>query len=120
MNMDLKDFIAGTLKEIIDGVGEADQYAKKKGGAIPSKFIANTSGVHGFVLATHAGPEFVNLIEFDVAISTTDSIENSREGKVSIQVIGASVQGKDVSQENYVNRVKFVIPLMIGKKTGDE
>ena len=37
--MDLKDFVSETLKEIISGVEEAQEYAKKHGAVInPTKF----------------------------------------------------------------------------------
>lgn len=106
--MELKEFIKQSLVEIIDGVVEAQAYAKQKGARInpprsksSSTVVADAWGVIG------------QEVEFDVAVVSNESIE----GKVNagISVIGIGVGGQTSADRSNAtqNRIKFSIPLFL-------
>ncbi|MFA5838077.1 MAG: hypothetical protein WC837_14125 [Bellilinea sp.] len=101
--MELKEFIAETLIQIIDGVSTAQIHAQNN-----SSMVAPSGKINGF--------EFYwdkYLVEFDVAITTTDSTE----GKVGtgIFVAGFTFGGQakgEISNQTF-SHIKFSIPIFL-------
>jgi len=95
--MNIKEFVSDTLKQIIDGVVDAQEYAKNKEA----------------VLVPHL--DYYRNISFDVAVTVDES--KQKEGKAGITVwsIGAGVGGKTESSSSTVSRIKFEIPIALPK-----
>lgn len=103
--MELKEFISKSLTEIIDGVSEAQSYAKTKGAKInPADF---NGGSNSNFLLNNGG--LGQEIEFDVAVNANET-SDSKIG-AGINVWGVGIGGHSTAgQENSItSRIKFNI-----------
>lgn len=98
--MDLKDFVSETLKEIIAGVKEAQEYAKEHGAIInPTK-----SGIVApKAIMNKDNDEVTSIQRIDFSLSLQQSY--AADGKVSIGVLDiGKIEGKyENIKENRVN-----------------
>jgi len=108
-DFELKDFIAESLKQIIEGIEKAQTHAQKKGALInPSSFSIVEMKRKKF-----DNVPFTQDVEFDVAV-TLGKLDN-KEGSVGIFPISSyfGLGGKlkaEKTVEN-VSRIKFKIPV---------
>lgn len=85
--MELKDFIAQTISQVMEGVSEAQKLAENVGGAVNPKgqvYLTPDSAPFMDKGTTRIG-DFIN---FDVAIEVTEGKEESGGAKVSVPSIG--------------------------------
>lgn len=112
--MELQIFIAETIKSILDGIKQAQEYAKLSGGTIVPSELNFKSDLPG----THWDDDGVIMekIDFDVAVTVTDT--NTKEGKAGISVwgIGAGIKGQENSKNESISRIKFSIPVIYPKQ----
>ncbi len=112
--MKLKDFISETLKEIIDGVSDAQKYYSEKGGLINPvlDFTGADKAVVYYARDTQQIPQF---IDFDVAITASE--ESGTKGGIGVWVgpVGAGIKGKSDTSNTSTNRIKFSIPVILPK-----
>ena len=99
--MKLEEFITDCLNQIIDGVKNAQDYAKEKGAEvvqIPDQ----------------------QKIEFDIAVTTKTTEGNQTEGKeaVSVASYGVDTRGKSESVNIAVSRIRFYVPITLATKDG--
>lgn len=101
-DIELKDFIKATLKDIIDGVHTASiEISQDRGLIAPT--VSNE-------IAANIDYD-IRIVEFDVAVTATEGADN--EIKAGIKILGF---GKEFSKENtYAQRIKFSIPIGIKK-----
>jgi hypothetical protein len=104
--MDLQDFVTTTLCQISAGVATAKNY---------DRCVAPRVGIcdsEPKILRTLASADGVFLVEFDVAVTTSDASENGTPACITV-VSMPSAKGKAKrSIENWsVNRVKFSVPI---------
>jgi hypothetical protein len=101
--MNLEEFVAETLQQIISGVTKA----KKADGrvAVAKKITTIIPGS----TAVYAAPTPNYDVEFDVAITVTDKLEGELKGHLAV------VGGKagSVHENSKISRVKFSVPLDI-------
>ncbi len=98
--MELKEFIAETIKHVTDGVLEGDEYVKEK-----SK---SKEGVR----------QRYTSIEFDIAITTNKEDKDDIGGKISVvEIFNAGASKSKISSTFNQNRIKFSLDLNI--KTND-
>jgi hypothetical protein len=99
--MDIKEFVSATLIQIIEGVADAQNEAKKFGAKI------NPLKVHGV-----AKIPAIKEVEFDVAVVTESSLSKGTKGGIKVVGIIDFGGGGDLKkQESITSRVKFQIPL---------
>ncbi len=86
--MELKEFVSNTIKQIADGLQEANTYIKEKGG----------EGVeNGY-----------KRITFDVAVTTTDEDKNGIGGKITVaKIFNAGADSETLSNKTQYSRVEF-------------
>ena len=108
--MDLKEFVAGTLTQIIEGVKEAQKAAKTHGAEVSPKFQQYQSTINSF--SFNKKDEVIRFVKFDVALSATEGSERGTSG--GLKVIVAAVGGKslDVKETSTVSRLQFEIPVV--------
>jgi hypothetical protein len=117
--MELKEFIAESLKNIIDGVIDAQEYANKKNAAINPNYPLNLNKVPGFAQS----PGEMNLsgyhqiIEFDVAVTTSSEIEAKVGGGIFVAAVTLGASGKDNQSNSVFSRIKFSIPIGLPKQS---
>jgi hypothetical protein len=106
--IELKDFVAVSLMQIIDGIAEAQEHAKEKGARVnPSGVKQASSG--NVIMDTRA--TMGHLIDFDIAVSASETGSVDSEGKVGISVVGARVEGAIEETMSQVSRIKFSVPV---------
>ncbi|MGD0078045.1 MAG: trypco2 family protein [Sedimentisphaerales bacterium] len=88
--MQLKEFVSETIKQIIEGVKDAQQAAQTKGA----------------VVVPYSQVE--EKIEFDVAVTAVEGTETSGKAGISVWSIGAGVSGKSESSTSTLSRIKFL------------
>jgi hypothetical protein len=116
--MELKDFIRTTLREIIDGVAEAQKEARGKGANINPMGVGFTRNSQ-WNYSTGAEPQAVS---FDVAL--TESKGTGTEGGVGVFLggIGLGSKGRTEAESVSLTRIQFSVPVILppGQKVGDE
>lgn len=106
----LQDFISDTLKQIIDGVADAQEYAKIKNSYINVN-TTEYSG-HEIKIKKNSAPE-PQLIEFDIALTTTED-QNIKGGLgIFVTGIGLGYQGETKTMGSEISRIKFSIPVIL-------
>lgn len=110
--MNLKDFIAETLAQIVDGVKEAQSRAAQVGATInpPISTEASLAIKHGIVYARGEAAQFV---QFDVALTATEG--SGTKGGIGV-VVGAFTlgsTGQSQTENSSLSRVKFSVPLVL-------
>lgn len=115
--MELKEFIAETLKEIIAGIKDAQTYANAQGALISphTDVVGNSYQNSNEPVLYHFDGEvnhLLQIVEFDVAI--TSSTKDTEKGGVGVvtAILNVGVQGENQDTKSEVSRIKFSIPVM--------
>ncbi|CAL4868421.1 hypothetical protein MMA231_02702 [Asticcacaulis sp. MM231] len=110
--MELKDFIQGTLIDILSGIRSAQMITKSS----PELGIINP--VWG---GTSKIYEHVQDIKFDIAITASETITGS--GQAGIKVVSALDIGGKIQKElldSRVSRISFTIPIVPAVNTVED
>lgn len=94
--MELKDFIKTTLIELSSAIDEAGVELHKKVAITNVNLRTKGYGDYG-------------LVDFDLAIASSDSSTNHSKGGASIQVLKASLGTSNEHTSGTVSRIKFTI-----------
>jgi len=97
--MELKDFIAQTIKQVAEGVAEGHKYV-----------VDNQ-------LATGVDDGKATTIVFDVAVLTDEESKSGGSGKIAVASVLHAVGGKEVSLKN-TNQSRIQFNLNVYLKTG--
>ena len=90
--MELKEFIATTIKDITDGITEADKYVREKD--------KNSYGID----RRHTP------IAFDIAVTTNEEGKDKMGGKVSVvQFFSAGAETESLNKTSNSNRIQFTV-----------
>lgn len=110
--MELRDFVAESLKQVVDGVINAQEYSKQKGASInPNGLIKHPSTGYIASPGTHQLP-IPQVIEFDVAVTVSEGSEAKAGIGVFGGAIGIGTQAKIEDGNMTVSRIKFSIPVL--------
>lgn len=90
--LDLKTFISESIKDIFDGVIEAQEYAKIRGGFV---------NVYD--------QDCMRRIDYDIAVSTVSTKTKATQGKAKIFIAEASLLGDSKKEDSAITRMKFTI-----------
>jgi glucan biosynthesis protein len=104
--MDLQDFVTATLCQISAGVAIAKNY---------DRCVAPRVGIGDSdpkILRTLADADGVFLVDFDVAVTTSDATENGAPANITVLSVPPAKGNAKRSIENWPgNRVKFSVPI---------
>jgi hypothetical protein len=118
--MDLKDFVAGSLTQIIQGIQAAQADTDGTGAwIIPAgSVLARREG--STVVRTAQGEGYLHDVHFDVAITVSD--EQAAKAGAGIKVFGAKLgaEGNVTYQNAAVSRVQFTVPVVWPGQTQPE
>lgn len=115
--MELREFVAETLKELIAGVKDAQQFAKENGALISPNLKVYQNSIGNSSHPVYYGSDGVTnhimqVIEFDIAVTTaTKDTEKGGIGVVSA-ILNAGVSSENQDTASEVSRIKFTIPVM--------
>lgn len=108
--MDLKDFVSTALKEIVEGVKEAQKVLTDD--AINPRM---SSKMDFEKLGLVTGPEWngVQMVKFDVALSTSEGTSTQGKAGVFIAPFMFGTQGQSMASGGTVSRLQFQVPLAL-------
>jgi len=87
--MELKEFISETIKQVAEGLVEANKHIKES--------IGGDGIEDGF-----------KKVSFDVTVTTTEEDKSSAGGKITIaQVLNIGAKGENLSKATNYNRIQF-------------
>jgi hypothetical protein len=106
----LKDFVRDSLVQIVEGVKEAGQVARKHGATINP---ADVQHRRDMFVTKDIVERLIQRVEFDVAVVAQEG--SAMEGKAGVlaAVVGAGFAAKTEEQAQNVSRIKFAVPLVL-------
>jgi hypothetical protein len=103
--MELKDFISKSITEIIDGVTEAQSYAKSKGAKVNPTDFNSSSGPKYYLNNGGMGQE----IEFDVAVVVSETSEGKIGAGINVWGVGIGGHSTTGEESSTTSRIKFSV-----------
>lgn len=116
--MKLDEFIFESIKQVVDGIEKARDYAETKGSKISGKglsFVGAQNGA-GIVFYDSNNGEIIEKIEFDVAVTAKEGDTTKGGAGLFVGAFGIGVQGQTESENSSMSRIKFSVPLFLPKK----
>lgn len=115
--MELKDFVAVALREIVEGVAEAQTAVAPSGAKInPKLHRVIPKGEKNYELFAWADGEGANpvfLVNFDVAVTAARGAKTKGGVGVVAGVVSLGSSGASEKSESSVSRLSFRIPLLL-------
>lgn len=114
--LSLKDFIQETLAQIMEGVAAADGDARKLGGMVnPNGLDLANKGMR----LMQTGARHGQMIDFDVAVVSTESRETKGGIGVFLGPAGAGSAGQSGKTNEPTSRIRFSVPVILPGGPGD-
>ena len=101
--MDLKDFVANVISQIVDGVTEAIRRHDERGAI----------GRINPIFPGDSWKDLVKNIDFDIAITAGDKIAGEGGGGVRVHFFEAKGKLSKSYETAMTNRIKFSIPVSL-------
>jgi len=109
--MNLQEFVAETLTQIIDGVREAQTRAKDGDATVnPGLNATAENAKYGIFNASGTAAQ---LVQFDVALTGMEGTETKGGIGVVAGVFNLGSTGHSQAENSSVSRVKFSVPLVL-------
>lgn len=105
--MELREFVAETLKQIVEGVKDAQAAVKTKGGQINPRLSSGSQKLRTI------SSESVQMVEFDVALTIVEGKGTKGGIGVFVGPLGIGSQGQSSSENTSVSRIKFQVPITL-------
>jgi len=112
--MELRDFVAESLKQVVDGIVNAQEYSAEKGALINPKGMVNAPNT-GLIVTHNLGSgqyPIPRIIEFDVAVTVSEGMEAKAGIGVFAGALGLGTQAKLEDGNLSVSRIRFSIPVL--------
>lgn len=107
--MELKEFIKTVITDITEAVSELQ--SDLNNGAIINPSISR--GEYGKAVLTDQGVAPIEHLNFDVAVTATETSSIDGDAKAGISIFGANVGAESSSRTENVSRLTFSIPLVL-------
>ena len=105
--MDLKDFVVSAIRDISQGVSEADSAIKEIGGLVnPGTHRSDGNNSTDFVFPR-------TTLNFDIAVSATENSATAGGLKAKIVVVEASLGAEKKATNETVSRLTFSIDVVL-------
>lgn len=116
--MKLDEFIFESIKQVLDGIGSARDYAESKGSKISGENLNFTGAKNGAGIVYYNGTsgEIVERIEFDIAVTAKEGDKSKGGVGLFVGAIGLGAQGETNSENSSISRIRFSVPLYLPKK----
>jgi hypothetical protein len=110
--MDLKEFVAETLTQIIDGVKEAQRRTEAVEGTSVNPHLSAPPELARYGIL-NAGGNVAQVIQFDVALTAMEGTGTKGGIGVVAGVFNLGSAGQSQTENSSVSRVKFSVPLAL-------
>lgn len=109
--MDLQTFVGESIRQILLGIKDAQEFGKTM--EPPAQVNPEVSNWPKDAMRTGPIGHLVQSIEFDVAVTTSES--SAREGSAGLRVwgVGAEGEGKRSRETENVSRIRFSVPVAL-------
>lgn len=109
--MELGDFVKESIKQLIDGITDAQKYAEEKGSSVNPVGLISTND-RGFIIANNPQHPIPQMIDFDIVVSVTEGGEIKAGIGVFAGALGLGTQAKNEDSNTIASKIKFSIPVM--------
>lgn len=120
--MNLEQFVEESLNQIITGVLKAKEHGEKNGAHVNPVNASFNSNSQNVVYCTETGIP-LQQVEFDVAVTVSESNASSADGQAEFGDITVSGQSIETNSTNSsASRIKFMVPVRLptsGKQDSD-
>ena len=106
--MDLKTFVAETLKQIAEGIKEAQAAGT---GALFAPLVCVPDRSTALHITNKPMIAVAQNVLFDVAVSVAETEGSSGEGRIKVWVVSLDANIEAKTQNSTLSRVKFEIPV---------
>jgi hypothetical protein len=113
--VELNEFVKETLSQIVKGVKESQDEIRGQGGyANPAVFASAPGKESAMHFGSVSDGQNVLLVDFDVAITVSDSQEGGVGGKLSVaSIFKLEASSKGTTASESTSRIRFKIPLAL-------
>lgn len=108
--MDLQHFITETLKQVVQGVKEAQKGVAENGARV------NPNGMLGGAKHQKYDPTTgadIERVEFDVAVTVTEQAGKAGKAGLSVWSVGVGGEAHSDKSSSIANRVRFGVNLLL-------
>jgi hypothetical protein len=115
--MELQYFLSETLKQIIKGIQDAQEFVDKEGQGAkvnPRGITALKRDESGQNQPHDIKTKLpIERVEFDVAITASDSVEKSGGGGLRVWALNVGGQAGTSSENTTISRIRFGVPIVL-------
>lgn len=109
--MNLKQFVAETLKQTTPSVKKAQSEVAEGAVVNPKIWMAQRSDAAKMkILESNAG-KWIHLVDFDVAVSVDETKATKGGLGLFVGPVALGTQGQSSSEDTSVSRLKFQVPI---------
>jgi len=111
--MEIKDFIKGSLTEIVDAIIEFNEDMDDKNVFVPSSNFTVNKDNFQYAYDKKGKPYLIRDVEFDISVNVSEGKDD--KGKFSLQIAGVNLSAGKSNEINNtaINRMKFSIPIVL-------
>ncbi len=110
MSMTLEEFVSESLKQVVDGVVEAQEHARNKGAMVNPGYGRLETG-QKFV-EREEGLVPSQEIEFDVAVTSVEGSMKEAKARIFVGAFGIGGEGGKEVTNSLVSRIRFSVPVI--------
>ena len=107
--MELREFVRSTLLEIVAGVTDAQKALDEEG----STAVINAPAAGNLKQYYERGTRLLEMVEFDVALTVTETTDKGLGGRLSIAAASIGTQRGTSIENSEVSRVRFQVPVVL-------
>jgi hypothetical protein len=111
--MQLDEFISETLKAIIKGTKDAQDFAKENRGIVNPRVRVGPSATRFVRIESDEESSVISDIEFDVAVTASTKQESGISGGINVLSINLGGKKEDTDLHQTVSRIKFTITVAL-------
>lgn len=118
--MNLKEFVAESLVEIVAGISDAQSRIADTGAQISPEinklFVKSKTGGTNMALGWDKNGGLIQIVDFDVAVTAIEGTETKGGIGVVAGIFALGAQGKSEESSQSISRIKFKVPISLPKQ----
>lgn len=122
--MNLKEFVAESLVEIVAGVSDAQSRLANSGAhvspTIKSLFTHSQTGGTNMALGWDNEGGLIQSVDFDVAVTAIEGAETKGGIAVVSGVYNLGAKGKSEETSQSISRIKFKVPISLPRQQSNK
>ncbi len=111
--MQLDEFISETLKAIIKGTKDSQEFAKQSRAVVNPQIPGPTGRPNLIRIEDDENSSVISHIEFDVAVTASSKQESGISGGINVLSINLGGKKEDTDLHQTVSRIKFTISVAL-------